>query len=152
MFTRRDKTIARKWAKAKNGERIEFNGGWYYVNMKRIKLEALDKGFNLLFPTMVRCLEFTYSSIWPIDPETGEAGAETPESRKNLDKREDIEALNVGSQRAFGKQKMGMAGGWMPVAMLIGIVASLYFNYQAAGKIDMLGQAINVLQELAMKK
>ena len=145
-FTGRDKRIQTKWVKPINNERINFGVGWYYVLTNRIRF---DRAFFGLLP--VSLLEFSYKSIWPVDPETGEADAETPESRKNLNKREDIEALNLGSQRALGKQKLGMVGGWMPIAMLIGIVASLYFNYQAAGKIDMLGAAINVLQEMAMK-
>jgi len=152
-FTRRDKTVATKWAKAKNGERILFDDGWYYIIMSRIKLQALTSGFNLLFPTMVRRLDFTYKNIYPIDPETGMADAETPEARKNLDKREDIEAFNKGSQSAYSKQKGGLlGGGWLPIALIIGIVASLYFNYQALGKIDMLGQALNVLQEMMMNR
>lgn len=151
IFTRRDKTVAHKWAKAKNGERIEFDGGWYYIVMKRIKLQALDTGFNLLFPTMARRLDFTYKNIWPIDPETGEAEAETPESRRNLDKREDIEAFNLGSQKAFGKQKLSMlGGGWMPVALVVGIVACLYLIWQMQGQIDSVGQALNVLQQMMM--
>ena len=152
-FTRRDKTVAHKWAKAKNGERIEFGGAWYYIVMGRIKLQALTQGFNLAFPTMVRRLDFTYRSIWPIDPETGEADAETPESRKNLDKREDIEAFNLGSQKAFGKAKGGMlGGGWLPIVLVVGIVACVYLIWQMQGQVDNLGNAINVLQEMLMKK
>ena len=152
-FTRRDKTVTTKWAKAKNGERIEFDGGWYYIVTRRIKLQALDSAFNLLFPTMIRLLEFTYKSIWPIDPETGEADAETPEARKNLDKREDIEAFNLGSQKAFGKAKGGMlGGGWLPIVLVVGIVACVYLIWQMQGQVDNLGNAINVLQEIMMKK
>ena len=152
FFTRRDKTVAHKWAKAKNGERIEFDGGWYYIVMRRIRLEALVSGFNLLFPTMVRRLEFTYRSIWPIDPETGDADAETPEARKNLDKREDIEAFNIGSQKSYGKVKGGLlGGGWLPIILVVGIVSCLYLVWQMQGSINSLGNAVNVLQEMMMK-
>jgi len=151
-FKRRDKTVAHKWAKAKNGERIEFDGGWYYIITSRVTLKSLDVGFNMFFPTQVRCLDFTYKSIYPIDPETGEADAETPEARKNLDKREDIEAFNKGSQASYGKQKFGFAGGgWLPIISVVGIVACLYLIWQMQGQIDSVGQALNVLQEMMMR-
>jgi len=152
-FTRRDKTVGYKWAKAKNGERIEFDSGWYYIITSRVKLKSLDVGFNMFFPTMVRCLDFTYKSIWPIDHETGKADEETPEARKNLDKREDIEAFNLGSQKSYGKPKFGLlGGGWMPVILLVGMVACLYLIWQMQGQIDSVGQAMNVLQEMMMNK
>lgn len=152
-FQRRDKTVTTKWAKAKNGERIEFDGGWYYVNMKRITLRALESGFSFLFPTMVRCLEFRYNSSQPVDPETGENNWETPEARKNLNKREDIESLEMGSQRAMGKVKTGLLGtGWLPVILVLGIVICLYLVFQMRGQIDSVGNAINVLQEMMLEK
>jgi hypothetical protein len=151
-FTRRDKTTGHKWIKAKNGERIEFDGGWYYVVMGCITTEALDSGFNMIFPTMVRRLDFTWKSSYPKDPATGEPLPETPEMRKNLNKREDIEALNKGTQQAFGKGKIGlMGGGLLPIMLVIGLAASLYLIFQLMGKVDMLGQAINVLQQMAAK-
>lgn len=150
-FTRRDKTESHKWAKAKNGERIEFDGGWYYVDMARIKLVALKSGFNMLFPTMVRKLDFRYNSSRPVDPQTGEADWETPEARKNLNKREDIEALERGSQAAMGRGKATAMGGWLPIILVVGMVALMYFMFQMRGQIDNLGNAINVLQEMMMK-
>jgi len=151
-FTRRDKTIKHKWAKAVNGERIEFGGGWYYVVMSCITTEALESGFNAIFPTMIRRLEFSYKSKYPINPETGEPLAETPEMRKNLNKREDIEALEVGSVKALGKGKVGlMGGGLLPIILVVAVVASLYFIWQLMGQVDALGQAINVLQQMMMK-
>lgn len=144
-FKRRDKSIKKRWAKPKNGERVEFDGGWYYVLTKRIQFETL-----MFLP--VKILEFSYRSVWPIDPETGEANAETPESRRNLNKREDIEALEVGSQRALGKAKVGiMSGGWLPIILVVGVAACVYFIFQMRGQIDMLGNSINVLQEMMMK-
>lgn len=151
-FTRRDKTEGHKWVKAKNGERIEFAGGWYYVVMGCVTTEALDSGFNMIFPTMVRKLHFTYKSKYPINPDTGEPLAETPEMRKNLNKREDIEALEVGSAKALGKPKVGLfGGGLLPVFLVVGVVACLYLIWKMMGQIDMLGQAVNVLQQMMSK-
>jgi hypothetical protein len=144
-FMRRDKSVKKKWVKPRNGERVEFDGGWYYVITKRILFETM-----MFMPAKV--LEFSYKSIYPRDPETGEANAETPEARRNLNKREDIEALEVGSQRALGKVKVGvMSGGWLPIILVVGVVACLYFVWQMRGQIDAVGQALNVLQEMMMK-
>ena len=123
-FTRRDKGIKKKWAKPKNGERVEFDNGWYYVVMKRILLDTMYFG---LIP--VKVLEFTYRSIYPRDPETGRTDEETPQERKNLDRREAIEAWNVGTQRAMGKSKVTVGGGWLPVMLIVGIVVIIYFMF-----------------------
>lgn len=106
-----------------------------------------DKTFFNLLP--VDLLEFSWKSKYPNDPDTGEPASETPEMRKNLNKREDIESLEVGSRRALGAGKATvMGGGWMMVILVIGVVASLYLSWQNSGKIDMLGQATNVVQEM----
>jgi len=153
-ITRRDKTKVRKWAKAKNGYRIEVDKGWYYVNMRRITLLPYEEGVHLLFPTMARCLEFRYNSTQPIDPETGENDYETPQSRRNLNKTEDIEALEIGSKKALGTVKAGgiLGGGWMSLIMVVGILLTLYFVYTLNSHVNSLGNAINVLQTLAAGK
>jgi len=151
-FTRKDKTTEHKWIKAKNDERIEFGGGWRYVKTRCITLESLDKGFNMFFPTMVRRLYFVYGKEYPLNPDTGETLEETPEMRKNLDKREDIEAFNIGSQKSYGKVKGGLlGGGWLPIILVVGIVACMYLIWQMQGSINSLGNAVNVLQEMIMK-
>ena len=147
-ITRRDKSVRKKWAKPVNGERIEDGSAWYYVRTKCIKSET---SFFGLIP--VRVLDFSYLSSQPLDPDSGEPVAESPEVRRNLDKREDIEAYNEGGRVAMGKGKIGfMGGGIMPIILVIGVVASVYFIWQLMGKIDMLGQAVNVLQNMMMSK
>jgi hypothetical protein len=152
-FVKRDRTKGHKWVKAKNGERIEYENGWYYVVMKCVTTEPLDTGFNMLFPTMVRQLDFTYKSKYPIDHDTGEPLAETPEMRKNLNKREDIESLNQGTRQAFGKgAKVGLlGGGLLPVLLIVGVVISLYFIWQLMGAVNNLGFAMNVIQNMLIK-
>ena len=148
IFTGRDKKIKKKWAKPTNGERIEFNNGWYYVVTHCITYDTALFG---LLPVAV--LNFTWRNKYPIDPATGDVATETPEMRKNLDKREDIQAYNEGGRVAIGKTKVGfMGGGILPIILVVGVVASVYFIFQMRGQIDMLGQAINVLQEMIMKK
>ena len=152
-FTRRDKTTGHKWAKAKNGERIEFAGGWYYIDMECVTTEALDSGFNMIFPTMVRRLFFRCGNKYPLNPKTGKDDWETPEARKNLNKREDIEALELGSRKALGAGKVSMfGGGLLPIILIVGLIAVIYFIFQMRGQIDQIGNALNVLQQMMMKK
>lgn len=145
-FTRIDKSVKKKWASSKT-RRIEFDKGWYYIITQRIKFDTMFFG---LLPLKV--LEFNWHNKYPVNPDSGKADDELPEERKNLDKTEDIEALNRGTQKSYGSVKGGvLGGGWLPIMLVVGVVASLYFSWQLMGKVDMLGQAINVLQELAMK-
>lgn len=146
-FTGKDKRVKKKWVKPVNGERIEFDKGWYYVATNCIRHDTTWFG---LLPVIL--LEFNYKSKYPLDPDTGEPLEETPEMRRNLDKREDIQAYNEGGRKAAGLGKVSvLGGGLLPIILVIGIIASLYLNYQAMGKIDMLGNAINVLQQMMMK-
>ncbi len=155
-FTRRDKTVGHRWIKVhKNGERIEYGGGWYYVDSDCITTEALDSGFNMIFPTMVRRLEFTWGHQLPINPKTGLPIVQTPEMRKNLNKREDIEALELGSKQALsGKAaKVGLlGGGWMPIIIIVGLLVVGYMEYQNQKRMDAVGLAINTLQQMMMGK
>lgn len=146
-FTGRDNRVKKKWAKLVENGRVEFNKGWYYILTRCLRS---DTTFFGLLP--VTFIEFSYKSKWPISPETGEPEQETPEMRKNLNKREDIQALEVGSQKAMGGVKVaGVGGGWLPIALVIGIVVIIYLMFQMRGQIDMLGQAINVSQELQLQ-
>lgn len=146
-FRSRSKKLRTKWVKPQNGERIEFDGGWYYVITECI---IHDRTFFGLLPVML--LEFSWRSKYPLDPDTGEPAPETPEMRKNLNKREDIEALEVGSRRATGagSRVPAFGGGLWPIVLTIGVVASVYLLWQLTGKMDMLGQATNVVQEMLL--
>lgn len=147
-YFRADGTDIEKWVKAKQ-RRTEFDDGWYYVNNKRISMHVLDKGIFKLFPIRVPCLTYYWWSPQPIDPKTGEAGWETPEARKNLGKEEDIRALMVGTQKAVGIQaKTSFLDRWLPYIMVIAIVIIGYMIYTLNSRIDMLGQAINVVQTM----
>lgn len=145
-FTGRDKRVKKKWAKPVDGQRIEYKGGWYYVITKCLRLDSVFFGLLPMY-----FLEFTYKNKYPLNPDTGEPEIETPEMRKNLNKREDIQALELGSQRALGKGTTAKMGGWLPIALVIGLIVCVYFLFQMRGQIDMLGNSINVLQEMMIK-
>lgn len=143
-YTGRDKSVKKKWAKAKNGERIEFANGWYYIRSRCIKFES--SFFNLL---QMRVIEFSYLSHEPLDPATGEPTTLTPEERKNLDMREDVENLGEGSKKSFGVKKQGLFGGSLiPIVLTVGIVACFYFIWQLTGKVDMIGAGQNVMEQM----
>lgn len=149
-FIRADKTKIEKWVKATQ-RRIAFDGGWYYVVPKRIILAVWDKGIFSLFPTKVQSLIFKWDDPNPLDPETFNNTWETPETRANLNKEEDIRAYAHGNMTATGKQKKGMLEGLMPILTIAGFVIVGYVLYIIMKKQDMLGNAINVLQEMLMR-
>ena len=145
-YRRRDKTKLKKWGKAIEGYRINFDNGWYYIDIKRCVLEFRWVG---ILPIWVRTLDFRFDSPMPLDPETFNNDWQTPEARKALDKTEDVKALNEGSKKALapaGKVAGAFGGGLMPILMIGGLLITLYFVYQLSGKIDMVGQAMNVIQ------
>lgn len=143
-FTRKDRSTGKKWAKFKNGERLEWEGGWYYVDTDRIIFDTIYFGL-----VGVRVLEYKKGVSNPRNPRTGDYGWESAEARKNLNKREDIEALELGSQKALGKAKVPiLGGGWLPIILVVGIVACFYFIWQQNSKIDMVGMGQNVIEQM----
>lgn len=153
-FTRKDKTEIHKWIKAKKGDRVEFDNGWYTVITDCITLRKIASGVNMLFPMQVRCLNFSYKSTLPDDPKTGEPYIITAEMRKALEISDDVGALNKGSQSVYGKpSKIGglFGGGLMPIILVVGIVAIGYFVFQLSGKVDALGLSYNTVQEMLMQ-
>lgn len=151
QFIRRDRTKMEMWVKTTQG-RIKYGGGYYYVVTRRVTLMLWTKGIHAVIPIWVRSLNFRYDSSMPLDPATGEYGWETPEARANLDKTEDIRALNEGNVKAQGKQKQSVLSGWMPIITIIGFLIIGYMLYTQQQKTDMLGQAINVLQQMLMNR
>ena len=146
-FRRRDNTKLTKWAKISQG-RVEFDGGWYYVRPDRTYQELHTGGLHFVIPTWIRCSDYRWDSSQPLDPKTFKNDYETPESRKQLDKEEDIRALHEGNRRAQqGTAKQGAFAQWLPIIMLIGFVILGYLTYSNMKKVDMLGYGQNVIEE-----
>ncbi len=147
-FRKADKTLIEKWAKV-NQRRIEFEGGWYYVNPKRTYTMLLTKGIHQIIPIWIRRSDYRWDSSQPLDPETFTNDWETPEARANLDKEEDIVAYSKGNRTSFqAKQKKGMLESYMPIITIGGFVLIGYVIYTLTKKVDMLGTAINVAQQM----
>ena len=152
MFIRADKTWINKWAKPKQ-RRIVFDNGWYYLNSKRMISRVLEDGIYKLFPQKVHAQIFRWNSSNPLNPDDFTQTWETPESRKNLNKEEDIRDLMVGNVQALGtKKKKGMIEGLMPILTVVGFVIVGYLLYTVMKKQDMLGNALNIIQQMLMNK
>ena len=147
-FIRPDTSKIYKWIKAKQ-RRVEFDGGWYYINPKRRILENIDKGIHLLFPTKATAFIFRWDSSQPLDPTTFENNWETPEARLALNKEEDIRAYSAGNVQAISsKGKQGMLERLMPILMLVSVIIIGYMAYSMTKRMDMLGNAMNVIQQM----
>ncbi len=154
-FRRADKTKIEKWAKAVDIYRreIKFDGGWYNIKIRRVTLMLWTKGIHSLIPIWVRSLDFRYDSNMPIDPDTGDAGYDDPLERRALDKSDDLAALMETQSKSLGSAKKKSAlESYMPIIVILGFLISGYMIYNLQGKVDMLGQAINVLQSMMMGK
>lgn len=141
-FRRADRTKVEKWAK-ENQARIDFDGGWYHVEPSRT---VLMLKWNPL-PMWVRALDFRHDSARALHPDTFD-NAFTPEARKQLDKTDDIKALEIGNNQALagGKQKKGLLESFMPIIVIGGFLIVAWFLWQQQHKIDMVGQATNIIE------
>ena len=149
-FRRADRTKIEKFASVKQG-RIDFDGGWYYLRPERTTLILWTKGIHLLVPTFVRSLDFRHNSSLPLDPNTFTNNWDTPETRKNLNKEEDIKALMNANRSSLGvKQKQGMLERFFPIIVICGFLVVGYMLWSMQQKQDAIGFALNTLQKMIM--
>jgi hypothetical protein len=139
-FIRVDQTIIGKWVKKTSG-RVDFDGGWYYINPDRILHKWHWIGY---YNTLI----FKWDSSQPLDPKTWNNEWEDPVARKNLDKREDIAAYNQAQREVTGKIKMGMLQQYMPIIMIIGFLIIGYFVFTLKSNVDGLGAGQNALEQM----
>ncbi len=148
-YRKRDKTKIEKFVKAKE-KRTIFDGGWYDIIPQSITLMLWDKGIHWLLPIWVRTLDYRHNSPKPLDPNTFENDY-TPEERAQLDMSDDVADFAKGTAQSLqAKGKKGMLEAYMPMIMLIAVIGIGYMLWTLNQRIDMLGQAINML--LGMKK
>jgi hypothetical protein len=145
-FRRRDKTRIEKWGKVKYG-RIEFDGGWYYLNTKRTTIKMVTSGIHQIMPIWVRCLDFRFDSNQPLDPDNFNADYDNPNDRKALDKSEDLTALMVSQANSLGgNKKQGLLEKIFPIIVIAGFCILGYFVYSTMQKTDAVGYGMNVIQ------
>jgi len=144
---RKDTSRVSLWAKVYEGGKVILDGGWYYINPERRILAWYDGGIHKIFPTKIDTYMFKWDSSQPLDPRTWDSDYEKPEDRKNLDKTEDLVALNKGTQAAMSKTKTGgILTQYMPIITLVGFLVLGYFIWKMQGKMDMLGQGQNYIE------
>lgn len=142
-FRRVDRTRVAKWAKVGQA-RIEFDGGWYQVEPGRITI-----GIKWMpLPMVVKCLDFRWDSSRALDPDTFD-NSYTPEARKQLDKTDDIRALEQGNQQALTARggKQGFLQQYQPLMIMIGFLFVGWLLWQSKIQQDKLGFAMNVIQQ-----
>ncbi len=147
-FRRADRTKIEKWAKVSE-KRIEFDGGWYHVEPSRATLMwKMVLGF---FPMPARSLDFRHDSPRALSPDDF-SNDFTPEARKQMDTADEVRGMSEGHMKALGsKKKGGLLSDYMPIILVVGLLVLGFMMYQQQKRMDMLGQAINVLQQMIMR-
>lgn len=151
-FTRKDKTVIHKWIRVdtQGRGRVEFDNGWYYYTPAQVILESYNKGIHAVLPTNIRTLYFKYDTKGALDPATHDDSWLTPQMFKNLSKQNDVESLNRGSEKALKTSKQGasiLGGGWLPIILIVGIVAIGYLVWKQQSMVNSLGMQSNVMQQ-----
>ncbi len=148
MFIRWDGTWINKWAKPMQ-DRIDFDKGWYKLNPEMMISKVLDNGIHKLFPTKVDAQIFRFGNPDPLNPFKFEIASLTPEQRKALNKREDIEAYAQGNRTSLqSKQRKGMLESLMPMITLAVFAVMGYMIYILNSRVDQIGFGQNVVQQM----
>jgi hypothetical protein len=139
-FIRVDQTMIWKWVR-KTAGRVEFDGGWYYIDPNCLIAKWHYIGYY--YETI-----FKWDSSQPLNPKTFKNDALDPVSRKNLDKKEDIAAYNQAQREVTGKVKMGMLQQYLPIIMIVGFIIIGYFVFTMQSKISSLGLGQNAIEQM----
>jgi hypothetical protein len=145
-FIRKDRTTITKLVKVSQN-RVEFDKGWYYIDIKRTTLKMVWMGF---IPTWIRCLIYWSGSNKPLDPANNwNASYDDPQERKALNRTESIQSLMNKQQTVIvGKgAKKGMLENLMPIIMIGGFLIVGYLVYTMKQNQDLLGAQSNILQQ-----
>ncbi len=145
-LNRADRTKIQKWAKI-DQTRIDMDGGWYEVKPECTTLRLWDSGIHFLFPTWVRCSDYRHGSAKPLNPDTYD-NTYSAEERKQLDKTDDIRALEQGNQRSLiqGAGKQGLFQKYLPIIMIGGFLIIGWFLWQMQAKMNLLGAGQNYIE------
>jgi hypothetical protein len=119
-----------------NGRYVIFDGGKYDIIPSRIIFQWYCAGLiHMFFPQWVATLDYTYSSRWPHDSNTMEITAETPRTRKALNKEEWVESYYKGAKPSSAqKTRASLITQYLPwVAIILVVLVAVYFNNQMVG-------------------
>jgi hypothetical protein len=151
-FNRVNKTQLVRFVKMQS-RYVVFDSAKYDIVPNRIVFRWYNGGFvHMLFPQWVASLTFSYSSRFPLDPNTLSYDAESPEVRKTLNKEEWVRSYFRGAvPQNKSTAKLGFIGQWLPwIAIGLVVVVAFYFNSKMTSfgnTLDaMIGQINNLSQ------
>lgn len=134
-FRRVNKTKIKKWVKM-SGRYVIFDKGKYDVIPSRITFEWYSAGLvHWLFPQWVATLDYSYNSRFPHDPNNMAINAETPATRKALNKEEWVESYYKGAKPSQDKRQ-GMLQQYLPYVAILLVVAVAFIGYNWITKIN----------------
>lgn len=148
-FRRVNKTKIVKFVKMQS-RYVIFDGGKYDIIPSRITFQWYTAGLiHMLFPQWVATLDYSWNSRFPHDPNNLDITAETPETRKALNKEEWVKSYYLGAKPNTGKTKQGMIMSWLPwIAIILVVLVAFYFNNKMTefgGILDNVVEKINAV-------
>lgn len=147
-FRRVNKTKIEKFARM-SSRYVIFDGGKYDIIPSRISFVWWNKGLiNQLFPQWVATLDYSWFSRFPHDPNKMEVTAETPKTRKALNKEEWVESYYKGAKPSAAN-KQNIIAQYLPwVAIGLVVIVAFYFHTKMSGFGAQLDAVINNLNAI----
>ncbi len=130
-FRRVNKTKIVKWVKMKN-KFVIFDDGKYDIIPSRITFQWYTGGLiHMLFPQWVATLDYSYTSRFPHDPNNMAITAESPETRKALNKQEWVTSYYRGAEPKAGKTKVSLIEKYLPWVAIVLVVVVAFYLYNS---------------------
>lgn len=127
LYSGKDKTDEEKWINTSSGYVI-FRGRKFDIISRRITSFWMTRGINMIFPTKVNCLKYSWYSRFPHDPDDYHNVWETPEARNAIDTSELVTSYFKTSTPASTK-KQSMLQAYLPFIILIVVVLGGFYLY-----------------------
>jgi len=144
-FIRPNKQRIEKWV-PQYARYIRFDRGKYgieryYLDPRCFTPQWYDRGINKIWGTWIQTIEFRWDSAWPLDPETFEPIARSPEVEEALGSGEDYKAFAKATEKQMGSK--GRFPEWFFPVIIIGVVLILLFLiWQMRGQVAGIEQHI----------
>jgi len=143
-FRRKDKGKIERFVGLKDGV-VNFDGGQYEIDPRRVTILKYTRGLiGMFMPIPVRCLDFTWSSRVPENPDDFTYTWDTPDARAMADSRADWRGMNAGIDTQTGK-KMNLFGNWMiwvVVGVFIVLAYVVYKDHVAVASVQKYLEAV----------
>jgi hypothetical protein len=129
---------------------VIFDDGKYDIIPSRITFEWYTSGFvHWLFPQWVATLDYSYSSRFPHDPNELQVTAETPATRKALNKEEWVESYYKGAKPSTPSKKSAVFVQYLPwVAIVLVVIVAFYLYNNMQGLANQMSIMQNTLNTI----